>query len=435
VKKRNLIAVVAMFSIFLFGIGIAQAVTGIEDAVPGSDIIIPMICEGHHDPGGSDVPVFGSMNTIWAIAEFDDFWGGYGDCTADTSVCNPRTKDPFDASGIGVLRHNVFVNDRFSIPRLDTTECWSKHDVISDNCQNMISQMNHIEQEDMELVIAGKTYFVGYVHYSPAASCNTDWESTDDRLMAWMILNDATKGFSTGMNGISIEDGTYAGFPNSGLAEDYDVSVAASQLFPRFFILNNDAETFNWWILLLGRNAYNFGVLNTFDRSLVCFVCDEHENCVSRPPIAIPDELNIINVNDVLPGGIFPTYPKVGFAYCDIVEHGFLPTQSAETWIYGTLSFTDDPFGDPTGDPETYSVFAYAYQRGVTLGVPAQKLSIINTIHRWNCSPYFGPDLSGISGDIPPRFNAPDDTSGTCCINGPVPGSDPLNIATWAACL
>jgi hypothetical protein len=455
VKKRNLFAVVAMFSIFLFGIGAAYAITGVNDAVLGTDIVIPLICEGFPNPGGSDIPIMGTMDTIYAIAEFNDYQGGYSCCTSNTSVCTP---DPLDSSStVGALQTYLFVHDRRSLVNLDTTKCWSKHDVISDSCSGLIRQMTNTEQQNMVTTINGIKYFVGYAHYSPKATCtgtemlsgyscgDVDPFTDGNRLMAWVYLNDATRGFAAGTNGVSIEDTTLAGFANAGLAEDEDVGVTAFTLFPRFFLLNADPDTFNWWILLLGRNQYSWPGGEVMERGLACYVCDEKEHCISRPPIPIPDEFNIIHVADVLPPGLFPGFPKAGFAYCDIVESGFLPGHTVGTTITGTLSFTDD-YDDCTingidytnspicSDPETYSVFAWAYQRGVT-AVP-QKLAALHEMHRRYCSPYynFGPTTAvpGATDDLPPRFW--DDDNGQCCITGPIPGSSASDTNTWATC-
>jgi hypothetical protein len=104
VKKRSLLIIVAMLSICLFGIGTAYAVTGVADDVPGQDVVFPIICEGTVNASGQ--PVFGSLNTIWAIADK----GSEGDptCTVAESVCDPRIADPNDKSGIGVVLTDVF---------------------------------------------------------------------------------------------------------------------------------------------------------------------------------------------------------------------------------------------------------------------------------------------------------------------------------------
>lgn len=418
-KIRSLLTVVAMLSVFLFAIGTAYAVTGVADDVPGADIVIPIICEGHHDAGGGD-PVFGSLNTVWAIA--DKSPSSETSCDIIDSVCVPH------GGGVGAVFTDVFVKDSTSITRLDTSECWSPQDVISSDCQSLITLMSNSDQASMEVTVNGVTYFAGYVIYS-----QSDWcDDFTNRFVSWVYLNDVTKGFATGFNGISIENGLFnpANNPNNGLSESCnvgscggdEVGISARTVLPRYFILNNNADTFNWWIFLLGRNAYNFGVSNVFTRKLACFICDEEENCFSKD-ILIPLELNIINVAGNLPGGLFPptTFPKAGFAFCDVKESGFLPGNAVATSITGTMSFDDDA----SDDPEVYSLFGWAYQRAVPVSSPA-KVSVVHPIHRTYCMHHGTPTL-GHSDDLPNRFEDDDQTAGRCWINGPLPDG---NVAT-----
>ena len=54
---------------------------------------------------------------------------------------------------------------------------------------------------------------------------------------------------------------------------------------------------------------------NNIHRQLSCFFCDEQEHCISNG-VPIPYELNILRVQNYIPGGIFPpgVFPKAGFA-------------------------------------------------------------------------------------------------------------------------
>lgn|GEM_PF-1712517 len=424
-KIRNLLAVVAMFSLFLFGIGTAHAITGVADDVPGFDIVMPIICEATLDGAGAivrdgnDDPVFGGMNTIWAIA---DAGGSCNEiCTLAESVCTPADHT------IGVVSTNVFVYDKTSVVRLDTDECWSKKDVIANDCQTLIKQMANSDQEQMLQKIGGRDYFVGYVLYSQADACD---DCFDNRFVSWVYLQDVVRGFSAGFNAVSGEWGF-----GPGLTEDFEVGITAHTVFPRYFILNNDAETFNWWIFLLGRNQASFGPQANLTRKLACFWCDEFENCTSKD-LNIPNELNIINVANELPalaGNV--GFPKRGFAFCDIVERGFLPGQATETVITGTMSFTSDNEGTECTDPETYSLLGWSYQRAIPVSSP-QKISVIHPIHRtycargsggdcppWGACGSFDPNQSYPAGtdSLPPRFSECEGNNQFCSMTGPVP--------------
>jgi hypothetical protein len=433
VKIRNLLAVVAMLSVFLIGIGTAYAVTGVEDAVPGQDIVIPIICEGYQpdDAGGNPVgePIFGSLNNVWAIAEVGDT-----ECDLDDSVCVPVDMDGNQKNNEpGVTLADVITYDRLSIERLDQTVCWSKHDVISNQCTDLIKDMDQQARDAMEVVINNVTYFVGYVEYLQRDSCEfSEGEGESNTLVSWVYLNDVVKGFVSGFDGISMENGTGPELEElciDGSCSDNFIGVTASHVFPRYYILNSDPDTLTWWIFLLGRNEYaveyQLGLVNenNIHRSLGCFFCDENENCTSNG-VPIPYELNVINVATRIPGSVWPSgWPisdpagKRGFAYCTIDEIGSFSGQGSNTVISGTLSF-DGVDGTSNTLPETYSLFGWSYQRAVPQGASAvDKLAVIHTIHRLYCEDT--PDAT----ELPDRFD--EGTVDQCQITGFIP--NPIN--------
>jgi hypothetical protein len=428
VKKRNLFAVVAMFSIFLFGVGAAYAVTGVEDAVPGANIVIPILCEGYqpNNAAGTPVgdPVFGSLNNVWAIAEVGD-----PDCVMDDSVCVPLDMDGNEKNNEpGVTTAAVLVYDRLSIERLDQRVCWSRHDVISNQCTDLIMAMDQTARDAMEVTINGVIYFAGYVEYLQDDNCESNNSPDNNTLVGWVYLNDVVKGFVTGFNALSIENGLGPELEelcSAGTCINEFIGVTASNIYPRYYVLNSDADTLTWWIFLLGRNEYSIeyalGAIaeNNIHRSLGCFFCDENEKCSSNK-IDIPYELNIINVAEKIPGSVWPSgWPisdpagKRGFAYCTIDEQGSFSGAPAITTISGTLSFDGVDVAADT-EPETYSLFGWSYQRAVPQGAGAtDKLAVMHTIHRTYCE---GDELDAL--ELPSRFN--DGTVAPCTLSTPV---------------
>ncbi len=435
VKKKSLLTAIVILSVLLVGIGTAFAVTGVEDAVPGTDIVIPMICEGNQPNDGSGNPVgdvvFGSLDTIWAIAETSG-----PSCVLDASVCTPYDLTGAPKTNVpGVAVADVSVYDKTSILRLDLSECWSAHDVISSDCQIMINGMNEQDRDAMEVTINGVTYFAGYVIYTQLAACNTYYPDLgspstlpSNALISWVYLNDISKGFVTGFNGISMENGVGPELEeiceNSASCAGLTIGVTASDVFPRYFIMNDDPDTFNWWIFLLGRNEYaiegDFGLVpaNNMHRTLQCYFCDENENCKSNN-IPIPYELNILRVASYIPGSVYlsSTYPKAGFAYCSILETGAFTGHAIST-ITGTLSFDDGAtLIDPDPYAETYSLFGWAYQRAYPAG---QKLAVVHTIHRDYCDDEElpNPPYVGDARELPNRFDITTGTAKSCSITG-----------------
>jgi hypothetical protein len=53
VKTKEPFGISALLAIFFICTGTGYAVLGVPDDVPGQDIVIPIICEGHHDPSGN----------------------------------------------------------------------------------------------------------------------------------------------------------------------------------------------------------------------------------------------------------------------------------------------------------------------------------------------------------------------------------------------
>lgn len=376
-KIRNLLAVVAVLSLFLFSAGTASAVISVNDHVPGYDVVIPIICEGQANPP-SGAPTFGTLETLWAIADKN---GG-------TPVF----------PSLNVVCATVYVYDSRSVLRLDTEYCWTAYDVVTDSCTNLISEMGPSDQAAMQITTSnGRTYFAGYVEVSQ------DWTSDGgfgNRFTSWVYLTDLPKGFASGMNGISAENGVGPQLGEDGGA----AAVAAASIYPRMFIMNNRPDTWNWWMLLLGRNQYTQLSLPSFNRYLSCFICNEEEVCRSRN-IAIPNELNLINVRDHVPGtlvpGCFggPSCPIAGFGRCDIVEEGdvLLPTLT-HVIITGTSNM---PLLDPVfGLNPWYSLYGWSYQRAQE-STATLSWDVMHEIHRVYCS-------GAVQG------NQPDDNMASC---------------------
>jgi len=363
----------------------------------------------------------------------------------------------------GVVVTDVVVYDRLSIPKLDLTECWSKHDVISNQCTDMITAMTANDRDSMEVTINNVPYFVGYVVYSQIGACNPLYPGTcasstepgcttsgqqripkgspfvKNSLVPWVYLNDVVKGFATGFNGVSIENGVGKELTENctaGSCSGLDIGVTAATVFPRYYILNSDPDTFTWWMVLLGRNEYKQEYLNgnvpenNMTRWLNCYFCDENEVCKSNG-VPIPYEMNIINVGGYIPGSVWPTgWPitdpsgKRGFAYCDVYEHGGFSGVSGTKTINGTLSF-DNP--DQTADPdtyaETYSLFAWSYQRAFPVAPLNTKLAVIHPIHRLYCAGDDTTPTSPVTGngwELPGRFDAAgNNTVAACSITAP----------------
>jgi len=367
VKKRNLFAVVAMLSVFLLSAGTAFAVYGVNDLVPGRDVLTPIVCEGTVDAAGQN-PVLSGMDTLFAIAEKDGAKGDFFELSG---------KD-----GKYVVCADLYVFDSRSERRYDDVYCWTAFDVVTDSCSAIIKRMSSVGRLAMQTSENGKNLFAGYVGVVQRDSGISN--SLNNRFVPWAYLTDLNKGFASPMGAPTAEAGTSV---FNDLGEDGgSIAVAAESIYPRMFIMNERVESFNWWMLLLGRNQYTVLSLPAFNRYLDCQVCDEQENCDSET-IPIPDELNIINVRDNVPAVAIPACfgapacPIAGFARCTIREEGATFTDPAVA-ITGTANYA--PL-DPLAPSDYYSLYGYSYQRAAE-STAALSWDVIQEIHRVYCS-------------------------------------------------
>ena len=208
---------------------------------------------------------------------------------------------------------------------------------------------------------------------------------------SWVYLVDLTKGFASGFNAPGAEDKLGNFF---GESDDND-PIAVASFLPRYYFLNDKAETWNWWIYFFGRNEYaveNSIFYSDVHRKLDGIICDEQENCFSLD-IPIPYELNLIDVLPEVTPSIklannFPANPAGlgGFAMLDIVEGGtiFLPSIST-VFIDGT----NNALGlfSIFSPVEYYSAHAWSYQREQSNdGLPNLSWDVIHPQHRIWCS-------------------------------------------------
>lgn len=386
-KIRNVISVVAMLSILLFGIGTAHAVWGINDDVPQQDLVLPLICEK-----GS------GLDTLFAIAD------------KDNAACHYLATSPENGK-FYVTCVDAYLWDYKSKFIIDFAYCWTLHDVVNDACRRIFEDVATDPTQAEMVLNNGKTYYVGYLEliqrnggdipFFPGAACDT---APTNRFVGWQYLVDLTKGMASGFNAPGAENGL-----GELLGEQFDNSpIAVASFYPRFYFLNNKTETWNWWIYLFGQNELaeeNWVLFANIHRRLDGIICDEQENCYSLS-IPIPWEVNVINVYprlsaDMRNKNAFPGNPAGlgGFAMLDIIESGTITFPSLSVTAFGTFNLRfilgiEPPF-------PYYSAHAWSYQRAQSNdGLPNLSWDVIHPQHRTWCTTsdpvngtYCGPNL------------------------------------------
>lgn len=358
-KIRSLLTIVAMFCILLSGIGTAHAVLGVADDVPANSIVVPIIC----GVGAN------GLNTAFAIAE---------------TTCPPVLDPIVDATdGNAVINTHASVRNACSQEVYTFDHPFTCHDVESFNCKDLIDAMSPAAKNRMKTSINGVDYYAGYIILNNVTAVYND-------LISWVYLEDLNLGFVSGFNGIGLEDGAGA-----RLEEDAGAApITAADFMPRYFILNDRAQTWNWWIILAGRNQVGTvvcrnenGVDTPYEncssailgRKVTGIICNEQEDCPDFE-IGIPRELNIIDVASHLPGSLHTGFPKGGFAKLGIIEQGdYLGVPVKVTGTIDALTVCGLTAG------EYYSIFGYSYQREAA-NTSELSWDVVHPMHRDYCN-------------------------------------------------
>jgi hypothetical protein len=359
VKKKSLLVVIAILSVLLVGAGSAYAVLGVADDVPANAVVVPIIC----GVGAN------GLNTTFAVAE-----------TTCPPVLDPLVTTP---DGNAVIMTHASVRNSCSQEVYTFNKPFTCYDVESFNCKDLIEAMSPGAQNQMKISVEGTDYYAGYMILNNITSPDND-------LIGWTYLVDLNLGFASGFNMIGLEDGAGARLEEDGGA----IAISAFDFMPRYFVLNDKAETHNWWIVLAGRNQLgNFTCRNAsgsdvvisncssaiLSRSLKGIICNEQEDCPDFE-FGIPRELNIIDVEKNLPGSLHPAgFPKGGFAKLGIVERGdFLGTSVQVNGSVDGLTVCGLTAGN------FYSIFGYAYQREQA-DTSTLSWDVVHPMHRDYC--------------------------------------------------
>ncbi|MFA6053915.1 MAG: hypothetical protein WC769_00930 [Thermodesulfovibrionales bacterium] len=357
-KIRSLLTIVAMLSMLLCGIGTAHAVLGVADDVPANAVVIPIMC---------GVDASHGLNTAFALAH-----AGFDSDKECSTLVEPIITTP---DGNAVIVAHASVRNSCSKEVLTFNKPLTCHDVESLNCKDIIDSMSPTQKDQMRISVEGQDWYAGYVIF-------TNTETSGNDLVSWAYLEDLNLGFVSGLNGIGLEDGAGA-----RMEEDAGAApITAHDFMPRYFLLNDKAQTWNWWIIMAGRNQIGKVTCDVeyvncsgalFSRKLTGIICNEQEVCPDFE-IGIPRELNIIDVGQHLPV-IHTGFPKGGFAQLGIVESGDIGGVSHI--ITGTTDVTVCTL--TTG--QYYSIFGWAYQREAA---DTSELSwdVIHPMHRDYCS-------------------------------------------------
>jgi len=293
----------------------AQALIGIEDDVPGYDVLVPFFFVS--------MPGQGHDNTLIVITE----------------VCKSHV----------TLRFTIYNPSSISSGNgsVSTTRCG----VISIDALTLVNQMSPAGREALAIDMDGdgvSDHYCGYMVFR-----NSDVATPENQVIAMAYQVNLLAGMAAGAN-IPVRE-----FDESGLiadtrlvdpvrrteyfsdnafyaAEQYIAQEAIinnaeySRLMPRYFIQDENGQTY-WFIWASEPGSWVH--INWYD---------EDENVYSAS-ISISLELNMIDVESYLPGGLHATYPKGGWADITIPDFIGCGFNGDREWVAYSLQVSHGP--------------------------------------------------------------------------------------------
>jgi hypothetical protein len=290
--KRTPVMIMLAVAILVCSPISVSAVMGALDDVPSQDVVMPFICE-----------IGGGLDTLWAVAE-----------TRNTKASGSLRVYGWESS------NNIY----------GKSVSWTAMDVVSNNACNLVSRMSTSASNRLKKDIDGDQiddYYIGYVIYKNNKQV--------DQFVGWWYLSDLAKGFIAGATAYQAEQGVdpeslgenannSAVFDPQDLTNTYTVgdnlfddasvwreyidngpsAITARSMFPRYFIFNDDPESWTWWIMLSGNESNGFR----------CSICNEEEDCLSSG--FSTEEFGVFDVTRILPAALHANFPKAGYARC-----------------------------------------------------------------------------------------------------------------------
>jgi hypothetical protein len=322
--KKFFIAL-SVLAALLLGVAPSQALVGMPDDMPGADATIPFICS-------TDITTGTGLNTLIAFTEVGR---GQAGSTADRSlsyyydICTVRSVTVYDSTITGTAGS-----------------------VTSMNAKTEVSKVADTLLPDLEVTIAGVTYYAGYFHFASrnlvAATSQADIIANNNVLAQVLFVNLAAgkvggtnlpmreynNNLASSVYGTVASAGQTNMAPATGAANDYiekfspDALASAMALqevgtpianqatffglYPRFYIpASGDSNWIINWQCENGTTATGAVASNGLG-SMHINIYNKDERARSTT-VRWPNEMNIIDVEDWLPKDIFTAYPKEGW--------------------------------------------------------------------------------------------------------------------------
>lgn len=295
--------VLAVMAALMFSAAPSQALLGMPDDVPGKDILLPFL---------ASMPGQGTVNTLLAVT---DVYGAIP--SFHYTVYTKRSETVFDENWKGTA-----------------------FDIISTDALTIIGKMAPSEVKKLEIDLNGdgtKDCYAGYIYFEGNFGQATKNNST----VAQMMFVDMPRGVATAANAPVKEYAPTAVCPQMIDAKDMELFSASALLsgksiqisplcadakgfafFPRYYIINPGGKTY----LFIWKSE------NAPAASLHVWFFNADEKYVSST-LPLPDELNIIDLEQYLPVGLHSNYPKEGWIQLLIPDTDGVGFAANREWV------------------------------------------------------------------------------------------------------
>ena len=328
--KKFFIAL-SVLAALVFSVVPSQALVGMPDDTPGTDLVVPFICS-------TDLTTGTGLNTLIALSEIG---------------LRP------DTTSFNALDYNYDICTVRSVTVYDSRITGTKGSVTPMNAKTEVAKVADVLLPDLEITINGVTYYAGYFYFEDN-NIQADIAANNHVLAQFLFVNLAVgqaAGANVPMKEYNSDLGESAGaatvtqqnmapitadtsndyiekFSPDSLAsamalQQLDDVIAAQAtffgLYPRFYI--PASGDFNWLINWQCQNGTTStgAVASNGLGSLHVNIYNKDER-VRSTTIRWPNEVNFLDVETWLPKDIFDTFPKEGwidFRWDDIAAGTF----------------------------------------------------------------------------------------------------------------
>lgn len=313
--------VLSVMAALMFSVAPSQALLGMPDDVPGKDVVFPFL---------ASMPGQGNINTLLVLTDVYGSW-------------------PLTAKGTAGKQFHYTVYTKRSDTVYNDNLTGTPYDVIAVDAYSIIAKMAPTEAAKLAIDLNGdgtKDHYAGYIYFEGLNLTNTT--------IGQFMINNIPAGVAAASNAAVKEYNPNAVCPSlidgngnevfsaDALANAKALQIGAPHinaswfaLYPRYYI--NDADTGKTYLFI-------WKSTNAPSAPLHVWFFNADENYVSSN-IPLPDELNIIDIEQYLPVTLHSGYPKEGWIRIlvpDINGAGFDATREwlGYTWIaaYGSAA-------------------------------------------------------------------------------------------------